>query len=154
MFLFASIVACLRHSTSEESGSHPLPSVFVPIKTSRTASIAMRLATSQASAPPMPSETTRTRPCSPSANSRMSSGFSAPSDPLHARAALRSSSRKLSSLPRRTRPTSVLARSSTSISYRIVDCDRLSVSRLIISKLVDPVQSSSFSWLCIFSRKD
>src|SRR6266850_1864717 len=115
MFRLAWIVACFRQSTSEASGSHPGPSTCLPIKTSRTASIAMRLATSPASAPPMPSENTSTRPCSPRGNLFISCGPSGPSEPLHVLEAVRSSRRKLSSFPRRTRPMSDFACSSISI---------------------------------------
>src|SRR5438477_2227330 len=70
----------------------------------------------------------------------MSSGFSGPSDPLHARALVKSSSRKLSSLPRRTRPTSVFAWISTSIIYRIINSDRFVAVRKMHRSLAHFVQ--------------
>src|SRR4029079_11711350 len=63
----------------------------------------------------MPQKQTSTSPLSPSVKRVSFSGGVAPSAPLQVCSVVRSRTRKLSSLPRRTRPTSDLAYNSTII---------------------------------------
>src|SRR5678815_2990361 len=133
------IVAFFRHSTRSTVGSQA-SSPSVPSSISRTESTAIRLATSPASAPPIPSETTSTSPFWPNVKRVSFSGGVAPSAPVQVCSADKSSTRKLSSLPRRTRPTSDLAYNSTiigAVSYthlRAHETPEHLVCRLLLEK--------------------
>ena len=117
---------------------------FAANRISFTESTAIRLATSPASAPPMPSDTTSTSPLFPRSKRVSLSGGVAPSVPIHVCSDDRSRTRKLSSLPRRTRPTSVLANNSTIIRQSVSGSLLKVENRVIVTPLL-------FS--CHFSKK-